>query len=181
MSAAKPEPLVIHGWSVLAHPQFLAQGDALARQVKVLKQMGPVGYVQKKASKRLTAITRLAFDVVPQDPARPAHGQGGTLGGDHNYWFRARLWQQSRLCFRYHALRKVIVYAWVDNEDTKRSCWSSDEAYLGFRKIPESGHPPDDWDRLLSDAQKESRRIGLYSDRRGTHTPDSNPEILDGG
>ena len=32
MSAGKPEPLVIHGWPVFAHPLFLAQIDALARQ-----------------------------------------------------------------------------------------------------------------------------------------------------
>ena len=34
MSAGKPEPLVIHGWTVFAHPLFLAQIEALARQVE---------------------------------------------------------------------------------------------------------------------------------------------------
>ena len=38
MSAGKPEPLVIHGWTVFAHPLFLAQIEALARQVENLKQ-----------------------------------------------------------------------------------------------------------------------------------------------
>ena len=51
MSAGKPAPLVIHGWTVFAHPLFLAQIELLARQVEALKQKDPVGYVRKNASK----------------------------------------------------------------------------------------------------------------------------------
>ncbi|MBU6995416.1 MAG: type II toxin-antitoxin system YhaV family toxin [Ferrovum myxofaciens] len=58
MSAGKPEFLVIHGWTVFAHPLFLAQIEALARQVETLKQKDPSGYVKKNASKRLAAITK---------------------------------------------------------------------------------------------------------------------------
>lgn len=68
MSAGKPEPLVIHGWTVFSHPLFLTQIEALARQVENLKQKDPAGYVKKNANKRLTAIIKLAFDVIPQDP-----------------------------------------------------------------------------------------------------------------
>ena len=159
MSAGKPEPLVIHGWTVFAHPLFLAQIEALARQVETLKQKDPAGYVKKNTSKRLAAITKLAFDVIPQDPTRPEYRQGGTLGDDHKHWFRAKFFQQYRLFFRYHAPSKVIVYAWVNDEDTKRAYESSDDAYRVFRKMLESGHPPDDWNQLLAEAQKESQRM----------------------
>ena len=123
---------------------FLAQIEALARQVETLKQKDPAGYVKKHASKRLAAITKLAFDVIPQDPTRPEYRQGGTLGNDHKHWFRAKFFQQYRLFFRYHGPSKVIVYAWVND---------------GFRKMLESGHPPDDWDRLLDEAQQDSWRM----------------------
>ena len=73
MSAGKPAPLVIHGWTVFAHPLFLAQIEALARQVETLKQKDPAGYLKKNASNRLAAITKLAFDVIPQDPTRPEY------------------------------------------------------------------------------------------------------------
>jgi len=53
----------------------------------------------------------------------------------------------------------VIVYAWVNNEDAKRANESSDDADRVFRKMLESGHPPDDWDRLLAEAQRESQRM----------------------
>ena len=152
MSAAKPAPLVIHGWTVFAHPLFLAQLETLARQVETFKQKDPSGYTKKNASKRLAAITRLAFDVIPQDPARPEYRQGSTLGDNHKHWLRAQFFQQYRLFFRYHAQSRVIVYAWVNDEDSKRSYDSSADAYRVFGKMLESGHPPDDWKQLLAQA-----------------------------
>ncbi|MCC5793534.1 MAG: type II toxin-antitoxin system YhaV family toxin, partial [Chromatiales bacterium] len=159
MSAATPEPLVIHGWVIYGHPLFLAQIEALAKQVETLQQKDPAGYVKKNASKRLAAIIRLAFDVIPQDPSRPEYRQGGTLGKEHKHWFRARFFQQYRLFFRYHAQSKVIVYAWVNDETTRRAYESSDDAYRVFRKMLESGHPPDDWRQLLSEAEKDLARM----------------------
>ena len=159
MSAGKPAPLVIHGWTVFAHPLFLAQIELLARQVEALKQKDPVGYVRKNASKRLAAINKLAFDVIPQEPTRPEYRQGGSLGDDHKHWFRAKFFQQYRLFFRYHAPSKLIVYAWVNDEDTKRAYESSDDAYRVFRRMLESGHPPDDWDQLKAEAQNASPKF----------------------
>lgn len=93
MSSSKPAPLLIHGWTVFAHPLFLAQLEVLAQQVEVFKQKDPVAYVKKNAAKRLAAITKLAFDVIPQDPTRPEYRQGGTLCDDHKHWFRAKFFQ----------------------------------------------------------------------------------------
>ena len=167
MSAGKPEPLVIHGWTVFAHPLFLSQIEALARQVETLKQKDPAGYLRKKASKRLAAITKLAFDVIRQDPTRPEYRQGGTLGDDRKHWFRAKFFRQYRLFFRYHLPSKVILYAWVNDEDTKRAYESSDDAYRVFRKMLESGYPPDDWDQLLAEAQKGSGiSLGSQAEQR---------------
>ncbi|MDN5753014.1 MAG: type II toxin-antitoxin system YhaV family toxin [Nitrosospira sp.] len=159
MSQAKPAPLVAHGWTVFAHPLFLDQLEALIRQVEALKQKDPAGYVKKNATKRLAAIVKLAFDVIPQDPTQPAYRQGSALGGDHKHWFRAKFFQQYRLFFRYHAPSKVIVLAWVNDEDTKRAYESSDDAYRVFRKMLESGHPPDDWDRLQNEAKAAAERL----------------------
>ena len=116
MSFAKTAPVVIRGWAVFAHVLFLAQIEALAQQVEAFKQKDPVAYVKKNASKRLAAITKPAFDVIPQDPTRPEYRQDGTLGDDHKHWLRAKFFQQCRLFFRYHAPSKVIVYAWVNDE-----------------------------------------------------------------
>ena len=101
MSAGDPVPVVVHGWTVFAHPLFLAQIEALTQQV--------------------------------------------------------------RLFFRYHAPSRVIVFAWVNDEDTKRAYESSDDAYRVFRKMLESGHPPDDWNRLLAEARSEGQRLQQFA------------------
>jgi toxin YhaV len=152
MSAGKPMQLVVNGWTIFSHPLFLSQIEALTQQVEALKQKDPAGYTQKNASKRLAAIAKLAFEVIPQDPARPEYRQGSTLGEGHKHWFRAKFFQQYRLFFRYHAKAKIIVFAWVNDEGSKRAYNSSDDAYRVFRKMLESGHPPDDWDQLLAQA-----------------------------
>jgi len=163
MSTSKTGPLVINGWTVFAHPQFLAQLEALGQQVEAFKQKDPVGYAKKNASKRLAAISKLAFDVIPQDPTRPEYRQGNSLGDEHKHWFRAKFFQQYRLFFRYHAPSKVIVFAWVNDEDTKRAYESSDDAYRVFRKMLESGHPPDDWNQLLAEVSAEGHRLQRFA------------------
>ncbi len=116
MSGETPAPLVVGGWTLFAHPLFLDQLDALIQQVETLKQKDPVGYVKKNAGKRLAAITKLAFEAIPQDPTRPEYRQGGTLGDEHRHWLRAKFFQQYRLFFRYHGPSRVIVFAWVNDE-----------------------------------------------------------------
>ena len=159
MSAGELTPLVINGWTIFAYPLFLDQLAVLTVQVESIRQKDPNGFVRKNAAKRLAAIAKLAFGVIPQDPSRPEYRQGSTLGEDHKHWFRARFFQQYRLFFRYHARSKVIVYAWVNDADTKRAYESRDDAYRVFRKMLESGHPPDDWERLLSAARAGSDRL----------------------
>ena len=159
MTLPNHEPLIAHGWTLFAHPLFTAQLETLAQHVETLRKKDPTGYVKKNASKRLAAIVKLVFDVIPQDPTRPEYRQGGTLGDDRKHWFRAKFFQQYRLFFRYHASAKVIVFTWVNDDDTKRAYESSDDAYRVFRKMLESGHPPDDWDQLLAQAQKEQKKL----------------------
>ena len=96
MSGSQPDPLVINGWTVFAHPLFLAQLEATVQQVEVLKEKDPVGYIKKNANKRLAAVVKLAFDVIPQDPTRPEYRKGKTLGDDYKNWFRAKSFHQNR-------------------------------------------------------------------------------------
>jgi toxin YhaV len=146
------QALVVNGWTVFAHPLFVAQLQALTAQVEALRAKDPQGYTRKNATKRLAAIKQLAFEVIPQDPTRPEYRQGNTLGDAHRHWFRAKFFQQYRLFFRFHAASRIIVLAWVNDEDTRRAYESADDAYRMFRKMLDSGHPPGDWDELLAQA-----------------------------
>lgn len=166
MSRGEFVPLEVNGWTIYAHPLFLDQIEALVSQVEKLKKKDPKGYTRKNATKRLAAITKLAFEVIPQDPARPEYRQGGTLGTEHKHWFRAKFFQQYRLFFRFHAESRVIVFAWVNDEGTKRAYESSNDAYLVFKKMLDSGHPPDDWDQLLKAARKTTKRVASIASER---------------
>jgi len=65
--------------------------------------------------------------------------------------------------FRYHAPSKVLVFAWVNDADTRRAYEGSDDAYRVFRKMLESGHPPEDWSQLLAQARAEGERLQRFA------------------
>ncbi len=163
MRTDRPTDLVTHGWTVFAHPLFGAQLEALVLEVESLKKRDPGGYGRKNASKRLAGITRLAFEIIPQDPTRPEYRPGGSLGEGHKHWFRAEFFQQYRLFFRYHTPSRVIVFAWVNDGDSKCAYESRDDAYRVFRKMLEGGHPPDDWDQLLAEVRAWGERLQRFA------------------
>jgi toxin YhaV len=165
MTAPPPAPVVVNGWSIFAHPLFLDQVEELIGRVEALQKKDPIGYVRKNDSKRLAAILKLAFEAIPQDPTRVEYRQGGTLGDSYKHWFRAKFFQQYRLFFRYHVESRIIVYAWVNDEDTKRAYGSGDDAYRVFQKMLGRGNPPNDWTQLLGEARAESERLEQVSKR----------------
>ena len=159
MSSDGTAPLIVNGWTLFAHPLFLDQLDALIRSVESLRDKSPATYKSKNATKRLAAIRKLIFEVIPQDPLRVEFRQGKTLGGQHKHWFRAKFFQQYRLFFRCHASSNVIVYAWVNDTKTLRAHESKSDAYRVFRHMLDSGNPPDDWQQLLTEAQQTKERF----------------------
>lgn len=153
------EPLVINGWNIFTHSLFLDQLEDLLTQVESLRQKYPQDYQKKNATMRLAAIAKLAFEMIPQDPTRSEYRQGSTLGDDYKHWFRAKFFQQYRLFFRYHLESKIIVFVWVNDENTKRAYESSTDAYRVFQKMLDSGNSPDNWNDLVKDAKGEVHRL----------------------
>ena len=72
--------IVINRWTIFAHPLFLDEIDKLIEKVEELKSKDPANYVRKNARKRLVVIAKLAFKVIPKDPASrvPARLNFGT-------------------------------------------------------------------------------------------------------
>jgi toxin YhaV len=156
-------PLEINGWTIYAHPLFLDQIEALIAEVERAKKKDPAGYKKKRAAKFLAALLKVAFEVIPSDPTRAVYRLGDTLGGDYKHWFRAKFLQQMRLFFRYRETKttKVIILAWVNDEDTLRAYGKASDAYAVFRKMLQKGCPPDDWEKLLAAAAKDGARARL--------------------
>ncbi|MBE9045611.1 type II toxin-antitoxin system YhaV family toxin [Pleurocapsales cyanobacterium LEGE 10410] len=145
--------LIINGWRIFAHPLFLSQLEALALKVERLRQKYPQDYKKKNATKRLAAINKLAFEIIPQDPTRKEYRQGNTLGTEYKHWFRAKFFQQYRLFFRYHQQQKIIVYAWVNDTKSKRAYESKTDAYRVFARMLDNDNPPNDWQMLLKQSK----------------------------
>jgi len=143
----KAAPLAVY--RLYAHPLFVSQLRALRDEVERLKFRDPQGYQKKNASKRLAVITNLIYTVIPQDPSRAEYRQGHTLGAAYTHWFRAKFFSQYRLFFRFDQTSRVIVYTWVNDDQTLRAYDSSTDAYRVFLGMLGSGHPPDSWDALL--------------------------------
>lgn len=155
----KAKPLVINGWNIFCHSLFLNQVEDLLAQVESLRLKIPFEYKKKNATKRLAAILKIAFEIIPQDPTLPEYRQGATLGDAHKHWFRVKFFQQYRLFFRYHLESKVIVYAWGNDESTKRAYNSKTDAYRIFKKMLNRGHPPEKWEQLIEESKIETTRL----------------------
>jgi len=153
VTGGRPGTVVCRGWTIYAHPLFLAQLTALVVEVEAQKSKDATGYLGKNATKRLAALLQLGFEKIPQNPAGSEYEQGGTLGAEYKHWRRAKFFQQYRLFFRFHSRSKTIVLAWVNDDDTLRSFESKDDAYRTFRKLLNSGNPPDSWEELLKASQ----------------------------
>lgn len=164
----KAAPLPVY--RLYAHPLFISQLRALKGEVEQLKARDPQGYLRKNASKRLAAITHLIYTVIPQDPARPEYRQGHTLGPAYSHWFRVKFFSQYRLFFRFDQTSRVIVYAWVNDDQTLRAYGSRTDAYRVFSGLLDTGNPPDSWKALLQAA------LELESQGAATEATDAEPE-----
>lgn len=140
---------IINGWTLYAHPLFLDQIENLTLAVEKAQTKDPVGYTSTANAKLLAAIRTLIFDVIPADPAKSEFRQGTTLGKNRKHWFRAKFGGgRFRLFFRYSTSAKIIIFAWVNDQNTLRSYGSKTDAYAVFKTMLDKGNPPDDWDAL---------------------------------
>lgn len=154
--------LEVNGWQLFAHPLFLDQIEKLAGAVEKARAKDPRGWRKSANAKLLAALRQLVFETIPQDPSRPEYRQGGTLGDARKHWFRAKFGGgRFRLFFRYSSSAKVIVFAWVNDENTLRTYGSKSDAYAVFRKMLDGGNPPDDWAALMAAASDPEVRQRL--------------------
>lgn len=146
-----PEPpLVVNGWSIYVYPDFAERWNNLRAAVEEQRRRDPAGYRGTAAAKVFLALRRLVLSEIPQDPAAERYRQGLTLGAEHRPWRRARFLQRFRLFFRYHSAARVIVYVWLNDENTLRKEGARTDPYHVFRHMLERGRPPADWGDLIA-------------------------------
>lgn len=159
--------MIINEWQIFAHPLFLDQVERLIEGVERRRADEPDSYTGSASFKLLVALRKLVFEIIPADPTRPEYRQGATLGSARKHWFRAKFGgQRFRLFFRFDTRAKIIIFAWVNDAETKRTYGAKTDAYAVFRKMLDQGNPPDSWETLLKAASAPIaiRRLGETKD-----------------
>ena len=148
-----------HGWNLLLHDCLIEQLQKLQAAASRAKAQDPASFESNANVKLFRALSQLMLDVVPGDPARDEYRQGNTLGPAHRHWRRAKIGRRFRLFFRYDSKAKVIVYAWVNDEQTLRSSGSKSDPYAVFEKMLGRGNPPDEWSALVQASKQDWSKL----------------------
>lgn len=144
-----------HGWNLLFHACLIEQLQKLHDAVERAQRQDPEGYTSNANVRLFTALSKLIFEAVPSDPNREEYRQGNTLGTAFRHWRRAKIGRRFRLFFRFDSKSRIIIFAWVNDENTLRASGSKSDPYVVFQRMLERGHPPDDWAALLAASQPD--------------------------
>ena len=139
-------------WRLFVHPAFSEPFDALVGEVERLQKSDPKGFGHHPKAKLLKRIVDLVEKEIPRDPGAAEYNLGNTLGPAHRHWRRAKFLSRFRLFFRYNSKAQVIIYAWVNDENTLRKAGSGNDPYHLFGGMLRKGRPPDDWEDLMRQA-----------------------------
>ncbi|MCL2898778.1 type II toxin-antitoxin system YhaV family toxin [Brenneria tiliae] len=148
-----------HGWTLLFHDCVIEQLRKLHAAAQRAEQNDPTGFASNANVKLFRALSQLMLEVVPGDPSCDEYRQGNTLGPDYRHWRRAKIGRRFQLFFRYDSKAKVIVYAWVNDEQTLRSSGSKSDPYAVFEKMLGRGNPPDDWSVLVTASRQDWNKL----------------------
>lgn len=149
-----------HGWTLLFHEGVIEQLRKLQAAAERAERSDPQGFGANANVKLFRVLSQLIMDVVPSDPSRDEFRQGNTLGPAYRHWRRAKIGRRFRLFFRYDSRTKVIVFAWVNDEQTLRSAGSKSDPYAVFEKMLGRGNPPDDWNALVNASHQDWSKPG---------------------
>ena len=144
-----------HGWTLLFHACVSAQLQKLHAASERAKQQDPNGFDTNANVRLFNALSKLIFEAVPSDPNREEYRQGNTMGPAFRHWRRAKIGRRFRLFFRFDSKSKIIIFAWVNDENTLRSSGSKNDPYAVFKRMLAKGHPPDDWVTLVSASRSD--------------------------
>lgn len=140
------------GWLIIAYPKFVDELSKLSNEASKVLAAGKPGALSHPKVKKMAALDKLLFEIIPSDPASARYLLGNTLGPKHWAWRRAKFGGQYRLFFRFDNAAKIIIFGWMNDEDTLRAYGSKKDAYAVFVRMLETGRPPSTWTDLLEES-----------------------------
>lgn len=142
----------INGWQIYYFRTFAATLDELEADVAALAKKDPRGYKKHPRTRLLASVYKAITSTVPANPEHADFRLGKTLGGEYAHWRRLKrgIPDRYRLFFRF-ATRpvKLIVFVWLNDEDTLRKAGARTDVYETFRRMLMRGEVPDGIATLL--------------------------------
>lgn len=148
----------VNEWKLYFHPIFFDQLQRYKTKADSARKKYPNDFYKKKPVKLYGAIRQLIFTEIPKDPGVPQFRQGNTLGEKHRLWFRAKFFERYRIYYRFHNTQKIIIFGWVNDDNTLRAKGSRSDCYSVFKKMLNNKAPPTDWDELLKETEEARKR-----------------------
>lgn len=139
-----------HGVNLLFHERLSQQLQKLQAADHRARQQEPQGFESSANVRLFAALSKLIFDAVFSDPNRDEYRQGNTMGAAFRHWRSAKIGRRFRLSFRFDSKTRIIIFAWVNDDNTLRSLGSKSDPYTVFQRMLERGHPPYDWAALVA-------------------------------
>jgi toxin YhaV len=141
-----------NGWNLFQFQPFALGLQELTQEVSRLAQADPTGYKQHPKTKLLASVYQSMTVTVSANPADPVFCLGDTLGKSHGNWRRVKkgLPQRYRLFFMFASNPlAVVIYAWLNDEDTQRKEGRRTDVYQVFKRMLERGDVPSTIDELI--------------------------------
>lgn len=147
----------INGWLIFYYKAFAAALDELEAVVTKRAAKDPKGYKAHPKTRLLASVYEAITQRVPANPEDAQFRLGKTLGPANMHWRRVKkgLPDRYRLFFRFASKPvRLIVFAWLNDEDTLRKAGSKTDVYAAFQRMLARGDVPGDIDALLKESRK---------------------------
>lgn len=106
MTTQWQKPLIVKGWSIVAHPKWLEKFESWIESVDERPALN--------RTRPLAALTRLSFETLPENPLRSEYRAPTASGDEDGHWYCAEYWPQARLFFRCDPGARLLIYAWFE-------------------------------------------------------------------
>jgi toxin YhaV len=147
----------INGWQIFYYKAFAATLGELEAEVTKLATKDPKGYKAHPKTRLLASVYEAVTRRVPANPEDAQFRLGKTLGPANKHWRRVKegLPARYRLFFRFASKPvRLIVFAWLNDEDTLRKAGSKTNVYAAFQRMLARGEVPGDINALLQESRK---------------------------
>ena len=150
------------------HLLFLQQLEKLVAAVESDKAKDPKNFKACPNAKLLAAIAKITPKRIPANPIDTRYRLGDTLGDQYKHWFREKFGNaRFRLFFRFDTHAKILIYAWVNDQQTLRTYSARNDAYAVFAAMLKNGNPPDAWQSLLAACTDAHALEGIFKKAAG--------------